>query len=79
MSRSGTHSGVHADADACIGNHDIGNALRSNAGLAGGHDAVYVGDVGAINLKPADADGIRLGPGLDFRRAARGQRQPVAC
>ena len=44
------HLGVHANADAGIGNHHIRHALAGDAGFARRNDTVANGDIGAINL-----------------------------
>jgi hypothetical protein len=70
--------GVHAHADAGVGDHHVGQALRLDAGLAGGHDAVHIGHVGAVDAHAVRRQALGLRPGLHFGRAARHQGQAPA-
>ena len=72
------HRGVHADADAGVGDHHVGQALRGDAGAAGGGDAVDVAHVGGVDGAACRIQALRLRPGLDLAGAPRHQRQPVA-
>ncbi len=72
------HGGVHADADAGVGDHHVGQALLRDAGGAGRDDAVDLGDVGAVDPPAAGVQLPRRRPGLDLGRAPRHQRQVVA-
>ncbi len=74
-----TLGGVHADADARVGNDHIGHALRGNAGLPGSDDAVDDAHVSVINPVSARAEALFVSPELQRGGAACCQRQPEAC
>lgn len=46
----GADGGVHAHADAGVGNDDVGQALAGNAIMARGHDAFRHRHIGTINF-----------------------------
>ena len=78
------HCRVHADADAGVGDHHIGQALPGDAALGSADDAVDLLHVGGVGDAALGTEALRLGPVFDFCGAASGQRQSpsrlcVAC
>ena len=56
------HGGVHAHADACVGNHHIGQALARDAFGACCHDAVHHSHVCTINFVATGAYLVGVSP-----------------
>ena len=78
-SRSSRIGGVDADADAGIGDDDVGQPLRGDAGAAGGGDRVDVAHIGAVDAPSAPASmPCALAQRRDLGGAPRDQREPVA-
>ncbi len=58
----GTDGGVHAHADAGVGNHHVGQPLARDAVLARRHDALGHRYVGTINFIAISAYLLGVGP-----------------
>ena len=61
-------------ADACAGDDHIGRALRSNAGVGCGDDAIGHGNVGSVDGVAGGVECVLLGPLRYGLRAPCNQR-----
>ena len=69
-SRSASTRGVDADADAGVGDDDVGQALRRDAGAAGAGDRGDVAHVGHVDRGASPAPALRRDPARASRRRA---------
>ena len=73
-----TLGGVQANADAGVGNHDLGQTLFAQTQLGGADQGIGVGHVNAVNLIARSVQLKPLGPGFHLLCAAGQQGQTVA-
>jgi hypothetical protein len=70
--------GVHANADAGVGNHDVGQTLALDALRTRRANAVDVRHIGMVNLVTLRVEPGCVGPTLNFSHTPCDQRQTVS-
>ena len=69
---------VHANADAGVGNHDIGHPLGGEATVCGGDHTVRLRHIGTVHGKPVCGQALGRSPSLDLLGSPRYQCQTPA-